>query len=103
MKHIVLAFVLCACAGESRVDTIRTSLDTVHAVLAGSYETVDELCDSREDNVVNDSSLSVESTERQLAAIRTECDQVLQPILDVLEGTEKTRVVIDIPWVQEAL
>ena len=99
MKHILLALVLLTgCAGESRVDTIRTSLDTVHAVLAGSYQTVGELCDGREKVVVDSAG-----TEAQLAAIRSECDQVLRPILEVIEATEKARVVIDIPWVQEAL
>lgn len=100
---IILTLLLSACgAPEQRSDTLRTTLDTVHAVLGGAYQTVGELCDAREREVVEHAT-DKDLAQAALTNIRRECDQVLRPMLDVIEGTEKIGQVIDIPWVQEAL
>ena len=104
MRYVIaLTLLLSACgAPDSRADTLRTALDATHAVLGGAYQAVGELCDAGE-RVVVEQATDKDLAQAALDSIRRECDQVLRPMLEVIEGTEKITHVIDIPWVREAL
>lgn len=103
MRFVVLALLLASCgAPEHREDTLRTVLDAAHVTLAGTYQAIGHLCDAREREVV-ESDMDKELAQQALDHIRRECDAVMRPMLDVIEGTEKIEQVIDVPWIQEAL
>ena len=108
MKHTLLGLLTllfltsCGSSKASTIDTTHEVLSTIHTSASALYQTLGDLCDERERRVV-ESDMDKELAQQALNDIRHDCDSIMRPLLDVVEGSEKVDQAIDLPWVREGL